>query len=185
MSGFLPYLVSKIYRGGAHLYFRLDIILIKGLSKHTLNTYFSGMKIDPKYPFLQAFFLIFPSCPFKNLSLWPKRHPFFQFCMFCTPKWCTLIHCLVLKNDPNYVNFFYNDIHIFIIQVPPPPKKNLPSSMKKTNPVVTHSIDQESWYISSYLIHENEAPDTLSITYRGRPLYNFQKVHLQCIHPRY
>ena len=34
--------------GGGHLYFRLDIILVKGLSKHTLNTYFSGMKIDPK-----------------------------------------------------------------------------------------------------------------------------------------
>ena len=29
-----------------HLYFRLDIILIKGLSKHTLNTYFSDMKIS-------------------------------------------------------------------------------------------------------------------------------------------
>ena len=26
--------------GGEHLYFRLDIILVKGLSKHTLNTYF-------------------------------------------------------------------------------------------------------------------------------------------------
>ena len=33
---------------GGHLYFRLDIILVKGLSKHTLNAYFSGMKIDPK-----------------------------------------------------------------------------------------------------------------------------------------
>ena len=45
--------------GGGHLYFRLDIILVKGLSKHTLNTYFSGMKIDPKYAFLYVFFLIF------------------------------------------------------------------------------------------------------------------------------
>ena len=45
-------------RGGGHLYFRLDIILVKGLSKHTLNTYFAGMKINPKYAFLQAFFLI-------------------------------------------------------------------------------------------------------------------------------
>ena len=39
---------------GGHLYFRLDIIRVKGLSKHTLNTYFSGMKIDPKYAFLHA-----------------------------------------------------------------------------------------------------------------------------------
>ena len=41
--------------GGGHLYFRLDIFLIKGHSKHTLNTYFSGMKIDPKYVFLHEF----------------------------------------------------------------------------------------------------------------------------------
>ena len=32
---------------GGHLYVRLDIIFVKGLLKHTLNMYFSGMKIDP------------------------------------------------------------------------------------------------------------------------------------------
>ena len=37
------YWVCKCPRGGGHLYFNLDIILVKGLSKHTLNTYFSGM----------------------------------------------------------------------------------------------------------------------------------------------
>ena len=46
---------EKKLHGGGHLYFRLDIILIKGLSKHTLNTSFSGMKIDPNYAFLQGF----------------------------------------------------------------------------------------------------------------------------------
>ena len=40
---------------GGHLYFRLDIILVKRLSKHTLNTYFSGMKIDPKSAFCMRF----------------------------------------------------------------------------------------------------------------------------------
>ena len=35
------------------------------------------MKIDPKYAFLHAFFLIYPSCPFQNVSIWPKTHPFF------------------------------------------------------------------------------------------------------------
>ena len=49
--------VKKLCPGG-HLYLKLDIIRVKGLSKHTLNTYFSGMKIDPKYAFLHAFFLI-------------------------------------------------------------------------------------------------------------------------------
>ena len=74
----------KISRGG-HLYFRLDIIRVKGLSKHTLNTYFSGMKIDPKYVFLHVFFLICPPCPFQNLSICQKTHPFFQFCTFLHP----------------------------------------------------------------------------------------------------
>ena len=40
---------------GGHWYFKLDIVLVKGLSKHTLNTYFSGMKIDPKYVILHIF----------------------------------------------------------------------------------------------------------------------------------
>ena len=70
---------------GSQLYFRLDIILVKGLSKHTLNTYFSGMKIDPKYAFLHAFFLICVSRPFQNLSIRPKTYPFFQFCTFKHP----------------------------------------------------------------------------------------------------
>ena len=70
-SSFLPsilflhsrFLIIKIFPGG-HLHFRLDIILVKSLSKHTLNTYFSGTKIDPKY----AFFLISPSCPFQKIA---------------------------------------------------------------------------------------------------------------------
>ena len=103
------------YRGGGgegHLYFRLNIILIKGLTKHTEHI-FSGMKINPKYAFLHAFSLICPSCPFQNLPLWPKTHPFFpNFARFCTPKWCTRVHCLVLKNNPNYVNFYEDDIQL-------------------------------------------------------------------------
>ena len=89
-------LLITYHAGEGHLYFRLDIILVKGLSKPTLNTHF--MKIDPKY----MFFLFCPSCPFQNLSLWPKTHLFFQF---CTPKRCTHVHCLVLKNNSNYVHF--------------------------------------------------------------------------------
>ena len=83
--------------GRGHLYFRLDIILVKRLAKQTLNTYFSGVKIDPKYAFLHAFFLFCVSCPFQNLSIWPKTYPFFNFARFCTPKQCTRVHCLVWK----------------------------------------------------------------------------------------
>ena len=56
------------------------------------------MKIDPKYGFLHAFFLISPPCPLQNLLIWPKAQPFFySFACFCTPKWCTCVYYLVLK----------------------------------------------------------------------------------------
>ena len=99
---------------------RGGIRLIHGHTKSTLITYFSGMKIDPKYAFLHAFFLICLSCPFQNLSIWPKTHPFFNFARFCTPKRCTHVHCLVLKNNPNYVNFWMSLIPPLTFECPPP-----------------------------------------------------------------
>ena len=71
-SSEIPWLArgaTRMARGG--------IRLVHGLTKNTLITYFSGMKIDPKYAFLHAFFLICLSCSFQNLSIWPKTHPFF------------------------------------------------------------------------------------------------------------
>ena len=44
---------NRMARGG--------IRLVHGHTKSTLITYFSGVKIDPKYAFLHAFFLICPS----------------------------------------------------------------------------------------------------------------------------
>ena len=67
----------ELKTGGGGLVFRLDIILVKGLSKYTLNTYFSGMKIDPKYVFLHAFFLICVSCPFQ-INQYDQTHTFFS-----------------------------------------------------------------------------------------------------------
>ena len=43
-SGALVEIMARA-RGG-NWYLKLDTIRVKGLSKHTLNTYFSGMKID-------------------------------------------------------------------------------------------------------------------------------------------
>ena len=113
--------VESMMTPGGHLYFRLDIILVKWLSKHTLHTYFSGTKVDSKYAFLHAFFLIFLSCPFKNLSIWPKTYLllFPDFACFCTPKRCTRVHCLVLKNNRYYVNFFTRMISNFKYKWPP------------------------------------------------------------------
>ena len=71
---------------GGHLYFGLDIILVKRLSKHTLNTYFSGMKIDPKYAFLHAFFLNLCVMSFPKFVNLTQNIPFFsQFCPFLHP----------------------------------------------------------------------------------------------------
>ena len=76
---------QKTTPGGGHLYFRLDIIRVKGLSKHTLNTYFAGMKIDPKYAFLHAFFFNLSVMSFPKFVIWPKPYPFFQFYTFLHP----------------------------------------------------------------------------------------------------
>ena len=102
--------------GGVHLYFRLDIILLKRLSKHTLSMYLLGMKIDPKYVFLHGFLLI---CLSKICHYDQKHTLFSNFACISIPKQCTRVHCLVLKNNPNYVNFFYEDDIQLQIQVPP------------------------------------------------------------------
>ena len=106
---------------GGHLYFRLDIILVKELLKHTLNTYFSGMKIDPKTVTLHTFFSICPSCPFQNLSIWPKTHPFFPIVHVFAPLNYVLVYVArSLKNNPNYVNFLRGWYPTSNTSAPPP-----------------------------------------------------------------
>ena len=88
---------------------REGIMLVHGLTKSTLITYFSGMKIDPKYAFLHAFFLICLVAwhVLSKICLYDQKHTLFSnFTHFCTPKRHTRVHCLVLKNNPNYVNFW-------------------------------------------------------------------------------
>ena len=89
--------------GGGTRMARGGIRLVHGHTKSTLITYFSGMKIDPKYGFLHAFFLICPSCPFQNFVYnYDQKHAFYFFPSFarvCTPKRCTRVQCLVLKNN--------------------------------------------------------------------------------------
>ena len=79
--------------GGGHLYFRLDIIRVKGLSKHTLNMYFSGMKIDPKY----VFFFNLSVMSFPKFVIWPKIIPFFP-----------ILHVFAPLNDVRaYIAWFW------------------------------------------------------------------------------
>ena len=104
---------TRMARGG--------IRLVHGLTKNTLITYYSGMKKDPKYAFLHAFFLICLSCSFQNLSRYDQKHTLFSnFARFCTPKRCTRVQYLVLKNNPNYVNFWTSLIPPLTFEWPPP-----------------------------------------------------------------
>ena len=63
--------------GGRTLVVRLDIIHVKGLSKHTLNTHFPAMKIDPKYVFLRVFFLI-SHHRFSKIYEYHQKHTLFS-----------------------------------------------------------------------------------------------------------
>ena len=68
--------ITYVLPGGGPLVSEVGYHPRKGLSKHTLNTYFSGMKTDPKYAFLHAFFLIWASCPFK-ICQYDQKHTLF------------------------------------------------------------------------------------------------------------
>ena len=86
--------------------------------KHPKHVFFRYENRPYKYVFLHALFLICPPCPFQNLSIWPKTHPFPPILhVFCTPKRCTRIHCLVLKNSPKYI--FSRMISNFKCKCPP------------------------------------------------------------------
>ena len=143
--------VNRNSARGGHLYFRLDIIRVKGLSKHTLNTYFAGMKIDPKYAFLHAFFFNLSVMSFPKFVIWPKPYPFFQFARFCTPKRCTRVHCLVLKNNPNYVNFFTRMISNFKYKWPPGQFSNHLQRMEMGFSEIFSSKCNCFWTVLNYL----------------------------------
>ena len=85
---------------------RGGIRLVHGHTKSTLITYFSGMKIDPDNAFYMHFFN-FSVMSFPKFVYMTKKHTLFSnFARFCTPKRCTCVQCLILKNNPNYVNFW-------------------------------------------------------------------------------
>ena len=113
-------LVDVFLSGGGTRMARGGIRLVHGHTKSTLITYFSGMKKTLNTRFACIFLNFCPSCPFQNLSICPKTHPFSNFARFCTPKRCTRVQCLVLKNNPNYVNFWTNLIPPLTFECPPP-----------------------------------------------------------------
>ena len=113
-----------------------------GQTKSTLITYFSGMKIDPKYAFLHAFSFICQSYPFQNL--YDQKHTLFSnFARFCTPKWCTHVQCLVLKNNRNYVSFWTSLIPLWHSSAPPglEAPSNVSSSWSCTRFMLCRTLD--------------------------------------------
>ena len=97
----------------------MDIILVKGFSKHTLSTYFRSMKIDPNCA-VYMLFLKFSIMFFSKFVKMTKTHSFSNFAWFCTPKRCTHVHRLLLTNNSNYVNFFTRMISNFKYKCPSP-----------------------------------------------------------------
>ena len=58
---------------------------------------------------------------FPKFTLYDQKHTLFSnFARFCTPKRCTRVQCLVLKNNPNYVNFWMSLIPPWHSSAPPP-----------------------------------------------------------------
>ena len=49
--------LSRNGRHSGHLYFMLDIFLVKELSKHTQSTVIPGLKMDHKYAFLHVYLI--------------------------------------------------------------------------------------------------------------------------------
>ena len=133
--------------GGGTRMARCGIRLVHGHTNSTLFTYFSGMKIDPNYAFLHAFFLICPSCPFQYMSIYDQKHTLFSnFARFCTPKRCTCVQCLVLKNNPNYVNFWTSLIPPLTFEWPP-------GILVKVKGLRYNILGLVNWYNHSSLIY--------------------------------
>ena len=85
---------------GRHLYFGTDIILVKGLSKHILSTYFPSVKMHPNYMFLHVFSLFFHHV-LSQICKNDKNTPFFLIFRYFAPliDVCMYVHRLVLKNN--------------------------------------------------------------------------------------
>ena len=74
-----------------------------------------------------ACFLIFLSCPFYNVSIWPKQPLFLPILHVFAPlndvrAYICCVHCLVQKNNPNYVIFFFRGWYPTSNTSAPPPR---------------------------------------------------------------
>ena len=131
---------------------RGGIRLVHGLTKSTLITYYSGMKKKkkPKHAFFACIFLNLPVMFFPKFVYMTKNTPFFPIMhVFCTPKRCTRVQCLVLKNNPNYVNFWTSLIPPLTFECPPSPSPGHFCHLPKCRHLALH------WHLSRPLSQVN------------------------------
>ena len=124
-----------------------------------LNTYFSGVKIDPKYAFLHAFFLICLSYILSKFVNMTKNTPLFPFFHVFAP----------LNNVRGYIawswkttlisDFFYEDDIQLQIQVPPPPPPGPSCNMFQIGMVWWHHSEKcaflkhvSDWHCANFVI---------------------------------
>ena len=147
----------------------------------------------PKHEFFRrenmphAFFLTFRHL-LSKICQYDQKHTLFTpiFASFCTPIRCTSVHCLVLKNNPNYVKGFFfpeDDIQLQI-QVPPPgfvvtPGLGCHSTHEHVclwgyfNPTFTHYMCA----LSPLFYTGSEAPRSISIGIYNILVYRTTKTH--------
>ena len=108
--------ICPIHKGrpGGHLYFGVNIILVTGLSKHTLNTYFPvGYKLTLKMHFFHVFSW-FVLHVLTNICKHGQNTPFFlNFTCFAPLNDVQLYIILSWKTTLIMRNFF-DDIHLHI-----------------------------------------------------------------------
>ena len=116
---------NNLHVGGAHVFQSRYLSRKRTFKTHPKHAFFRYEHRPWIRIFACVFFFICPSCPFQNLSIWPKTYPFFQFCTFLAP----------LNDVRTYIAwswktalitwfFFYEDDIQLQIQVAPLPPRS-------------------------------------------------------------
>ena len=108
------------------------------------------MKKDPRYAFLHAFFLICPSSPFQNLLIWPKTHPFFQFCTFLHLN-DVRAHIAWSWKTTQYVNFLRGLISYFKYKWPPSANDKCMVLSRQTASLILIEIEGHSYSVHPWI----------------------------------
>ena len=76
-----------------------------------------------------------------------KNTPFSQFCIFCTPKRCTHVRRLVLKNGPNLSDFVTMIISTFTNKCPPGQPLNIINLIVPADIFICFHMQQTTFFV--------------------------------------